>query len=407
MANLITNHDPYHIHKLLGLASLLNYLLRLYYLFSYGTAFPSHEPFSQAVCCVLVHGILSTSSLLLPLPLKRNFASPMIWPEFRLHSITFALRHVIATVLTLSNAWPPQKGAEALMKLGLIILTIECASWITERFGDHEKRTTNSMPYPPWITQNMQKDVKDMYTRAQFGATKAIVFSDPTLSYFPLLGIQMAPLLMTLVRKGKINSINYHRIYAISLAMSYIALFVRLHVQPDKIIIVSLAFTSLFPLISLRRNGISRAMIWVFYVTVHFAVVPTLILYFGVSAVVLACAITTLASGTHISNGSLKFRVFWVLFVVLGLTIRQVCFGTDLEFEETNVDPYILKIVPLLVMLPILQQIRAYGCLFVDRNKLSIINMISSINTSTTVPDKNEAYSPEPPESRKCNFLNS
>ena len=115
MANLITNHDPYHIHKLLGLASLLNYFLRFYYLFVYGTAFPTHEPFTQALCCVLLHGVLSTSSLLLPLPLKRNFASPMIWPEFRLHSITFALRHVIATMLTLSNAWPTQKVAEALM----------------------------------------------------------------------------------------------------------------------------------------------------------------------------------------------------------------------------------------------------------------------------------------------------
>ena len=99
------------------------------------------------------------------------------------------------------------------MKLGLIILTIQCASWITKKLGDHEKRTTNTMPYPSWITHDMQKGVKDMYTRAQFGATKTIVLSDPTLSYFPLLAIQIAPLLMTLVRKGKITSITYHRIY--------------------------------------------------------------------------------------------------------------------------------------------------------------------------------------------------
>ena len=140
------------------------------------------------------------------------------------------------------------------MKLSLIILTIKCASWITDRFGDHEKRTTNSMPYPAWITEEMQKGVKDMYTRSQFGATKAIILGDPTLSFFPLLGIQMAPLLMTLVRKGKISSFTYHRVYAISLMMSYLALFVRLLTQPDKLLIVSLAFASMFPIVSRRQS---------------------------------------------------------------------------------------------------------------------------------------------------------
>ena len=222
MAKLITHHDPYHIHKVLGLSALLNYLLRIYYLFTYGTAFPEHEPYLQAIFSIILHGVLSTSSLLLPLPSKRNFSSPMIWPEFRLHSITFAMRHVIATALTISGAWPFNTHAEALMKLVLVISTIQCASWITQKFGDHEKRTTNSMPYPSWITEEMQKGVKDMYTRSQFGATKAIFLGDPTLTFFPLFGIQMAPLLMTLVRKGKITSFTYHRVYAISLMVSYV-----------------------------------------------------------------------------------------------------------------------------------------------------------------------------------------
>ena len=404
MANWITNHDPYHIHKLLGVASLLNYLLRLYYLLLYGTAFPLHEPLSQALCCVLVHGVLSTSSLLLPLPSKRNFSSPMIWPEFRLHSITFALRHIIATILTLSNTWPTQIVAEALMKLGLIILTIQCASWITKKLGDHEKRTTNTMPYPSWITHDMQKGVKDMYTRAQFGATKTIVLSDPTLSYFPLLAIQIAPLLMTLVRKGKITSITYHRIYAISLTISYVALFVRLCTHPDKTLIVSLAFSTLFPLISLRRNGVPRVLIWAFFVAIHFAAVPTLISYFGTSSVVIGCALTSLTFGTHISGGSVMFRACSILFLLLGLAIKTTFLNADPEFEETFVEPYILKIIPFMVMLPIAQQIRAYSCLFIDKDKLSITRMISTVNNSTNRSDKIETSTSE---SHQCKFLNS
>ena len=143
------------------------------------------------------------------------------------------------------------------MKLGLILLTIQCASWITDKYGDREKRTTNSMPYPTCITQDMQNRIKNLYAGAQFVATKLIVLQDPTLNYIPLLGIQMAPLLMTLVRKGKVSSINYHRIYALSLLMGYVTLFIRLRMHPDASMIVHLLISNLFPLLRLRRSGIS------------------------------------------------------------------------------------------------------------------------------------------------------
>ena len=364
MANLITKHDPYHVHKILGLASLMNYIFRIYYLFLHGTAFPRHEPILQAISCVLIHGILSLSSLLLPLPSNRNFSSPMIWSEFRLHSIIFAMRHVIATIFTLFNVWPDHNFADASMKLGLIILTIKCASLVTEKFGNREKRTTNSMPYPKWITEDMQIGVKDMYTRAQFGATKAIVLGDPTLSYFPLFGIQMAPLLMTLVRKGKIRSITYHRVYSLSLAISWVALFVRLCVQPDKLMIVSLMVSSLFPLTSLRKNKISREGVWVFYVTFHYTLAPMIKEYFGMSSIVLACATTVLISGSNTSGGSLERRCLWVAFVMLTLSIKRNYFTPDIIYEETHFDPYILKLSPLMVLSQILKQFREYGPLF-------------------------------------------
>ena len=390
MANLITNHDPYHIHKLFGLASLMNYLLRFYYLFLYGTAFPSHEPVTQAVCSVVIHGILSISSLLLPIPKKRNFSSPMIWREFRLHSITFAMRHVIATTLTLSNAWPEQMLPDASMKLGLIILSIQCASLITEKLGDHEKRTTNSMPYPGWINQERQKGIKDMYTRAQFGATKTIVLGDSTYSFFPLLGIQMAPLLMTLVRKGKISSITYHRIYALSLSASNLALLVRLCAKPDKLMLVSVAFSSLFPLTSLRNNGLSRGVIWSFFVLFHVKLVPILEESFGMSSVVIACALAVYISGINDSTSSLKSRALWILSVLLALTIKRLYYTTDLIYEKAHVEPYIIKCVPLVIVPPILRQIRRYRCLFIDRSKFRFMGMPNKVQTSTTAPDKKD-----------------
>ena len=77
IAKLITKHDPFHIHKILGVLVLLHYAYRFVLLFR-----------------------LSWSSLLLPLPSKRNFSEPMIWPEFRLHSIVFATRHIVTSILS-------------------------------------------------------------------------------------------------------------------------------------------------------------------------------------------------------------------------------------------------------------------------------------------------------------------
>ena len=369
MANLFTKHDPYNIHKLLGIASLLNYLLRFYYLFAYGSAFPQHEEPIKAIFCVLLHGALSTSSLLLPLPLKRNFSSPMIWPEFRLHSITFALRHVIATALTIPNTQLNPIFTHVWLRLGLIVFTLKCASLITEKFGEQERRTTNTMPYPRWISYDMQRSVKDMYTRAQFGATKSIVLGDPTMSYFPLFAIQMAPLLMTLVRKGKIACITYHRFYAISLTASYVAFFIRLCAQPDKHIIVSLIVSALFPLSNLRRNGISRYTIWTFYALFHFILAPMVQHYFSMPSVVIVCGVVILVSGANSSSGSINSRLLCVLSVILILMVKLICFGDTFDFETEGFELQVLKLFPFMVMYAILQELRSYKCLFIINDK--------------------------------------
>ena len=79
MAKLFTHHDQYHIHKTLGLLVLLHYLYRFALLYQYGDAFPSNveSPLVDSAG-VILHGLLSWSSLLLPLPTKRNFNAPMV-----------------------------------------------------------------------------------------------------------------------------------------------------------------------------------------------------------------------------------------------------------------------------------------------------------------------------------------
>jgi len=115
---------------------------------------------------------------------------------------------------------------------GLIVLgTSRAASVITSRHGDRDRRTTNSMPYPANVAPGgaQQSAIKAAYATAQFGATvSCVLYDDPTLCFAPLLGIQMAPLLMTLVRKNKIGCCTYHACYASCLFLGYVAVYVRM-----------------------------------------------------------------------------------------------------------------------------------------------------------------------------------
>lgn len=229
MAHLFTRHDPFHLHKTLGLLALLNFILRIYYAIRYGNSFPDFESKRWACACVLIHAALPLTSLALPLPTKRNFSSPMIWPEFRLHSILFACRHVICTVISILELWPTQilgtrsaapVLAECGMKVLIVLAFVYIARMITDRYGDKEHRTTNAMPYPHDLSEDECNRIKFEYAKKQFGATLMATFPGhlaATFNFAPLYAIQSAPFMMTLVRKGKCNARAYHCVYAATL----------------------------------------------------------------------------------------------------------------------------------------------------------------------------------------------
>jgi hypothetical protein len=205
--------------------------LRFYYAIIYGTSFPPFETKVFSCSSVLIHALLPIASLSIPLPEKRNFTSPMIWKEFRLHSILFSCRHSILTIITLLELWPTQLEifknyklyalfSESILKYIAIISCIKIASIITAKYGDTEKRTTNAMPYPEHVTEYEIQKIKYEYAKKQFGATIMAVFSgelSASLNFAPLYAIQSAPFMMTLVRKGKCNSAHYHMVYSLTL----------------------------------------------------------------------------------------------------------------------------------------------------------------------------------------------
>ena len=276
MAHLFTNHDKYHIHKTLGFLAVANFILRFYYAIIYGTSFPPFETKVFSCSSVLIHALLPIASLSIPLPEKRNFTSPMIWKEFRLHSILFSCRHSILTIITLLELWPTQLEifknyklyalfSESILKYIAIISCIKIASIITAKYGDTEKRTTNAMPYPEHVTEYEIQKIKYEYAKKQFGATIMAVFSgelSASLNFAPLYAIQSAPFMMTLVRKGKCNSSHYHMVYSLTLIYPLYLYHVTLRKFYSQFADFAICYLYIFAYSMRIKGGLDNKKIW-------------------------------------------------------------------------------------------------------------------------------------------------
>lgn len=266
MTKLVTKHDPFHVHKLLGGAVLLHFAARITLLVCTGNAFPPSEPKKVATMCIMLHAVLSWSSLVFSVPRSRHAGAPMIWPEFRWHSIIFASRHALCSIVSLHDKWPD--GVLSVpARLAPVLIASTLAGYVTRTMGDRNRRTTNAMPYPDGMDARLHKLE---YARAQFAATHAATLSDTTLNWLPLFAIQLSPLLMTLVRKGKIDARVYHNAYAAALWIGYPLSAIRIAFSPHPWYLVSTAGCAALTARARLRWGTRHAVVWTAYVIVTF-----------------------------------------------------------------------------------------------------------------------------------------
>lgn len=233
---LATKEDNYHIHKTLGVIILINYIYRYFLLFNYGSMFLTS---SFELLLIGFHALLSLSSLIFHIPNIRNRKSPMIYPEFRLHSIVFALRSVLCSIIEyFSNTF----GSEYSLYLKMIvcILTMVVADIITNYYKDtnENKNTMRNMPYSEEIPKEKQKEITHMHSSMQIGATLYMLFNIDS-AFSPMFGIQLAALLMTLVRKNIVSSNSWHLFYALSL---WINVFCYWSLSPFDVILQILSY---------------------------------------------------------------------------------------------------------------------------------------------------------------------
>ena len=143
---LVTKEDPFFIHKAFGIISFCNFMYRYYLLFAYGQMMIN----SQVDMGILViHGLLSTSSLIFNIPKKRHASLPMIFPEFRLHSIVFGLRSIVCCFIDYYG-----NEYKLYYKMSVCIGTMFFADTITKHYAIAGNSTMRNMPFAELIPIN-------------------------------------------------------------------------------------------------------------------------------------------------------------------------------------------------------------------------------------------------------------
>lgn len=221
-----------------------------------------------AAACLLPHALLSLSSLIFrTVPQERVVGQPMIWKEYRVHNIVFGVRSVVASFLAWLSYYaghaPPIRRLAVVGSCAAVLLANWAADQGTARLRvNNLESTTATMPYWEGCSVETQRRFKRFYAYCQFMATLACVaVGNPAWGLAVLLAIQLASLLMTLVRKGIISARAYHIGYTISLIMPW---FVGIRdtfimKSPDFAVLVGLGWI----LYQLRRRGVNKYALWV------------------------------------------------------------------------------------------------------------------------------------------------
>ena len=212
---LITKEDPTYLHKFLGIFSLGNYIYRYYLLIFYGSMFLNTK---LDLGIIALHGCLSVSSLIFHIPQKRHIKLPMIYPEFRLHSIAFGLRSVSCCFLDYYGG-----TYKLYAKMWICILTMIAADIITKKKAQKDDSTMRAMPYDEKTPENDKKNITQFHSNQQIGATLFMLLNIDS-AFSPLFAIQFAAFLMTLVRKNIIKANTWHLLYSWSLLINIFVL---------------------------------------------------------------------------------------------------------------------------------------------------------------------------------------
>jgi hypothetical protein len=226
---LFTNHDKYHLHKVLGFGCLFNFFLRIYWFLAFGSMY-IYANSQTSLLIPVAHLTLSLSSLIFHVPQTRLNSKIIIWKELQLHNMIFTSRSAIImiySIICIRNNINMNSKYYYLYQIGKLILIVLhhiLADYITFKYNINEKTTTRDINWEN-ISDNVKSKVKKYYAVCQILAINALILTDNEKygsgaiesAFLIMFPIQLSTFLMTLVRKSIISNISWHIFYGLSL----------------------------------------------------------------------------------------------------------------------------------------------------------------------------------------------
>jgi hypothetical protein len=272
VAKLVTHEDGrnFHVHKLLGIFSVCHYFYRFYRFCIYGNM--GFDSSFYTLVCIVAHASLSATSLLFKIPENRVRGNPMIWPEFRLHSIFFAWRSILPMMFFWFSSHAavivPYRQMFCAFSIFLTMILADVTSSHFKKRGtlQADNTTMRMMPFPEHTPNRLIQVTNFYYSVCQVLATLIVLYaSDLPRLLMVLFPIQLAAFLMTLVRKSIITGGAWHVLYAIALGLNYVyAIF-----DAESLPIDYWLFAAFFCVFRFALNC-NKYLLWGFIVVVFF-----------------------------------------------------------------------------------------------------------------------------------------
>jgi hypothetical protein len=231
LTKLATHEDPYHLHKTLGILSLVSFAYRyLWVLPTSGTLGFEGSAFDWVNICL--HMALSSSSIIFHVISSRKLKFPMLmWEEYRLHAIVFTLRCFSVYCMgaaVRSNQWLANFVDTTMpgrfVCFALVMAHHVLADYITSCYGTPGV-TSVRVAVSKKTGEVKFGAVKKFYSFYQFIAISAHMLPHARmmdLGYNSLIAIQSSAFLMTLCRKNIITFREHGIIYTLCLVLSFV-----------------------------------------------------------------------------------------------------------------------------------------------------------------------------------------
>lgn len=226
ISKLMTHEDNYHIHKTLGILSVISFFYRYGYVYSMqgnlgfdGTdASRDHRLVTLDWLTMIVHTVLALSSVIFRVPKKRINNKPMvIYEEYRQHAMVFTLR--CFSVFFVAYVFPT---APAFVVPVVVMAHHLLADRITSIWGTPGNTAVRATSAAVKLSA-FYAGVSKVYSLYQFLAIASHILPNDRLgdlAYNAIIAIQSSAFMMTLYRKRIIRGTTHMVVYALCLLLS-------------------------------------------------------------------------------------------------------------------------------------------------------------------------------------------